>query len=274
MMPVAESTDMDTCELDLQQRRSPQWSGKTAVFIALMVIGFVQIVSSVAVLLHLTGHIPQADSSTALQGNTEVVPTDLVPTDAFRHAKARAEPKVQRKNKNITPAAHLPIKPASGHVQRKVHAAIIHWNSEQGNLHHFGYHNGRILVQESGLYYVYAKTCFRYYDILEVGPESAQGGHSKRSPTISPSDEGVQLIQYVFQERLSLSSPLKSALLMKSGNTWRWKRGTYHMCCQQQSGVFSLRAGEGLYVSVSNSWMLDPEAEGSYFGAFRVSSEM
>ncbi|XP_037392476.1 uncharacterized protein LOC119262943 isoform X2 [Pygocentrus nattereri] len=59
MMPVAESTDMDTCELDLQQRRSPQWSGKTAVFIALTVIGFVQIVSSVAVLLHLTGHIPQ-----------------------------------------------------------------------------------------------------------------------------------------------------------------------------------------------------------------------
>ncbi|XP_037392477.1 uncharacterized protein LOC119262943 isoform X3 [Pygocentrus nattereri] len=76
MMPVAESTDMDTCELDLQQRRSPQWSGKTAVFIALTVIGFVQIVSSVAVLLHLTGHIPQADSSTALQGNTELMHSD------------------------------------------------------------------------------------------------------------------------------------------------------------------------------------------------------
>ncbi|XP_036425438.1 uncharacterized protein LOC118807526 isoform X2 [Colossoma macropomum] len=58
-MPITESPEMETCELDLQQRRSAQWSSKTAVFIALTVIGFVQIVSSVAVLLHLTGHIPQ-----------------------------------------------------------------------------------------------------------------------------------------------------------------------------------------------------------------------
>ncbi|KAI4886658.1 hypothetical protein NFI96_012773, partial [Prochilodus magdalenae] len=202
----------------------------------------------------------------------QVVFTKPVPTDAFRQASP--EPKSQKKHRNITPAAHLPIKPASGYIQRKVHATIIHWNPEQGNLHHFGYHNGRILVQKSGLYYVYAKTCFRYYGILEESSESTQGGQLKRSPTISPSDEGVQLIQYVFQERLSYSSPSRPVLLMKSGNTWRWNRGTYHMCCQQQSGVFSLRAGEGLYVSVSNSWMLDPEAEGSYFGAFRVSSEM
>uniref|UniRef100_A0A3B1K575 THD domain-containing protein n=1 Tax=Astyanax mexicanus TaxID=7994 RepID=A0A3B1K575_ASTMX len=119
----------------------------------------------------------------------------------------------------------------------KIHATIIHWYPEQGNLQHFGYNNGRVLVQKSGLYYVY---------------------------------NGVQLIQYVFVERLSYSSTLRTTLLMKSGNTFQWKRGTYHMCCQQQSGVFSLQAGEGLYVSVSNSWMLDPEAEGSYFGAFRV----
>ncbi|XP_066520522.1 tumor necrosis factor ligand superfamily member 11-like [Hoplias malabaricus] len=268
-MPITEGPEMDTCELHLPQKRSASCRTRSAVVIALIAIGLVQTLSSVAVLLHLTGHLPQADSSTGPQRPTEVVLTETVSTNKFLDVKARTETKIQRKHRNITPAAHLPIKPTSGNIQRKVLATIIHWNPEQGNLHHFGYHNGRILARKSGLYYVYAKTCFRYYDILEVVPESG-----KRLQTESPSDEGVQLIQYVYHERLSHSLLTRPALLMKSGNTWQWKRGTYHMCCQQQSGVFSIQAGEGLYVSVSNSWMLDPEAEGSYFGAFRVSSAL
>ncbi|KAG9277879.1 tumor necrosis factor ligand superfamily member 11 [Astyanax mexicanus] len=267
-MPRTERAEMEICDLELQQRQgSAQWSCRRAVIIFLTITGFLQITSSLALLLHLTGHLPQADSSAELQTLPEDLLTEPVSAATFRDAKASTDVKSERKHKNIMPAAHLPIKPVSGHIQRKIHATIIHWYPEQGNLQHFGYNNGRVLVQKSGLYYVYAKTCFRYYDLLE-------NGHSNESPTSSPFDKGVQLIQYVFVERLSYSSTLRTTLLMKSGNTFQWKRGTYHMCCQQQSGVFSLQAGEGLYVSVSNSWMLDPEAEGSYFGAFRVSSEV
>uniref|UniRef100_A0A4W4H897 THD domain-containing protein n=1 Tax=Electrophorus electricus TaxID=8005 RepID=A0A4W4H897_ELEEL len=228
--------------------------GRTAVFVALTIIGFMQVVSTVTVLLHLTGHIPQG------------VLNEMAPGDALR-GKQRTGAR-SRKQKSVMPAAHLPVRPA-----RTIHATIIHWNAEQGNLQHFGYHNGRILVEESGLYYVYAKTCFRYYDIFEVSSETEHNSQSDVPLTLSPSDYGVQLMQYVFHERIShrTSEPV---LLMKSGNTWRWKRGTYHMCCEQQSGVFSLQAGEGVYVSVLNLWLLDPEAEGSYFGAFRVSSEL
>uniref|UniRef100_A0A4W4HG47 THD domain-containing protein n=1 Tax=Electrophorus electricus TaxID=8005 RepID=A0A4W4HG47_ELEEL len=251
--------NIDAKTLELQQR-PVSVDGRTAVFVALTIIGFMQVVSTVTVLLHLTGHIPQG------------VLNEMAPGDALR-GKQRTGAR-SRKQKSVMPAAHLPVRPPSlPSSSGTIHATIIHWNAEQGNLQHFGYHNGRILVEESGLYYVYAKTCFRYYDIFEVSSETEHNSQSDVPLTLSPSDYGVQLMQYVFHERIShrTSEPV---LLMKSGNTWRWKRGTYHMCCEQQSGVFSLQAGEGVYVSVLNLWLLDPEAEGSYFGAFRVSSEL
>ncbi|KAK1798782.1 hypothetical protein P4O66_007066, partial [Electrophorus voltai] len=180
-------------------------------------------------------------SSAELQRPTEGVLNETAPGDALR-GKQRTGAR-SRKQKSVMPAAHLPVRPASRHAQRTIHATIIHWNAEQGNLQHFGYHNGRILVEESGLYYVYAKTCFRYYDIFEVSSETEHNSQSDVPLTLSPSDYGVQLMQYVFHERISHGTS-EPVLLMKSGNTWRWKRGTYHMCCEQQSGVFSLQAGE------------------------------
>ncbi|XP_076872047.1 uncharacterized protein LOC143522183 isoform X1 [Brachyhypopomus gauderio] len=208
----------------------------------------------------------QMYSSTELQRPSEVVLNESVPNEQVRTAAK------SRKHKSIVPAAHLPVRPTSRNTQRDVHANVIHWNPDQGSLHHFGYHNGRVLVEESGLYYVYAKTCFRYYDIIEVASETEQDSQSNGPPTISPSDAGMQLVQYVFREHVSRgrSGPV---LLMKSGHTWHWKQGTWHTCCQRQSGVFALQSGDGLYVSILNIWVLDPDTEGSYFGAFMVSGE-
>ncbi|XP_030637719.1 tumor necrosis factor ligand superfamily member 10-like [Chanos chanos] len=177
---------------------------------------------------------------------------------------------IQRK---ITPAAHLPIKPQSEQKQRNINAAIVHWNAKQGYLSHLGYHNGRILIHEPGLYYIYAKTCFRFYYNLDSNSESVSGTDSSLDSLLEVQtlQGGVQLFQYVYNERLIHSSPVRVVLLMRSGSTQRWNQDTYHMCCQQQGGVFALRSGDGLYVNVSNSWMLDPDAEGSYFGTFRIS---
>ncbi|RXN29521.1 tumor necrosis factor ligand superfamily member 11-like protein [Labeo rohita] len=195
----------------------------------------------------------QTDSVTALKNNSEAVIKETLLSERLTHDN-------EKKHRQSTPAAHLPIKP-SRQTQRVVRATLLHWNPDQGHLSHFGYRDGRILVQKPGLYYIYAKTCFRHYEGLETYAGSGPGS----------SDGGVQLIQYVHQQRFSQSATSSSPVLMKTGSTRVWRRGDYHMCCQQQGGVFSLRPGDALFVSVSNSWMLDPEAEGSYFGAFRIS---
>ncbi|XP_042614949.1 tumor necrosis factor ligand superfamily member 11-like isoform X2 [Cyprinus carpio] len=195
----------------------------------------------------------QIDSVTALKNHSEAVIKESILSERLTHDE-------EKKRRRSSPAAHLPIRP-SRQTQRDVHATVLHWNPDQGHLSHLGYRHGRILIQKSGLYYIYAKTCFRHYESLETDSGSGPGS----------SQTAVQLIQYIHQERFSRSAASSSSVLMKTGSTRVWRRGGYHMCCQQQGGVFSLRPGDALYVSVSNSWMLDPEAEGSYFGAFRIS---
>lgn len=151
----------------------------------------------------------------------------------------------------------------------EVPATIVHWNADQGHLSLLEYHDGRILFRKPGRYYVYAQTCFRYYN----DPEQSLTSHSdssKPSQRMMPTPSPVQLFQYIFLERPSRGSPLRPTVIMKTGGTQRWRPSGYHMTCQQQGGIVALRAGDGLYVSVSNAWMLDPEAEGSYFGAFRI----
>ncbi|XP_031415015.1 tumor necrosis factor ligand superfamily member 11-like [Clupea harengus] len=182
--------------------------------------------------------------------------------------KHQSRARVHRRQRNRTPVAHLPIRPPSTNGQREVHATIVHWNADQGHLSQLGYHDGRILFQKPGLYYIYSKTCFRYYQYFgepELSRESSNLGHHML-PTLSP----VQLMQYIFLERPNRGSPPRPTTVMKTGSTHQWSPSGYHMSCQQQGGAVALRAGDGLYVSVSNAWMLDPEAEGSYFGTFRI----
>ncbi|CAB1327809.1 unnamed protein product [Coregonus sp. 'balchen'] len=226
-----------------QLRRTEPTSNRTLIG-TVVIMGLLQVVSSVAVVLHMTGHLQQV---------TQAGPALVETSDNLQRGESQRCPKTPRE---VTPSAHLPIQPPSGHIQRDIQTTtMIHWDHTQGHLSKIGYHDGRILVREGGLYYIYAKTCFRYYDQVE---ESLMESESH-----APGRRGVSADH---------SAPLRPAVLMKSGSTRRWQRGHYHMCCQQQGGAFPLRPGDGIYVSVSNSWLLDPEAEGSYFGAFRISS--
>ncbi len=113
---------------------------------------------------------------------------------------------------------------------------------------------------ESGFYYVYAKTCLRYYNL---------GTEDNSQARVSPVDlSNIQLIQYVYHESIKQNS--KAALLLKTGSTMRVNSTSYNMYCAQQGRGVPLEEGDALYVNVSNAWMLDLQGEGTYFGAIKL----
>lgn len=146
---------------------------------------------------------------------------------------------------------------ASTHAEGEPNAVTIIWDQDHGYCNRMNYQKGKLLVVESGFYYVYAKTCFRYYK-----EESIQVA----VPTVDVSN--TQLIQYIFHESIKQNS--KAGVLMKTGSTMRWNNTSYNMYCAQQGRGVRLEVGDALFVNVSNAWMLDPEGEGTYFGAIKL----
>lgn len=134
-------------------------------------------------------------------------------------------------------------------------ATVIEWDEVHGTLHNMSYQKRKLLVTVPGFYYVYAKTCFRYYKL--GGPEE--------NPPVDVSN--TQLIQYVYHESIKQNN--KAGQLMKTGSTMRWNNTSYNMYCAQQGRVVYLDKGDALFINVSNAWMLDKEAEGTYFGAVK-----
>ncbi|CDQ83182.1 unnamed protein product [Oncorhynchus mykiss] len=196
------------------------------------------------------------------------VQTEPIIADALRDPR-KGRQRCKNQGREGLPSAHLPIKVTIDYVKKgELRAAMIHWDEAQGHLKKMRYHDGRLLVDESGLYYVYAKTCFRYYDLEpEMEPSDAPGQALATPQTVDVNN--AQLIQYISQEKHT-SSPSKSVVLMKTGSTMRWNNSQYNMYCAQQGRGVMLQHGDGLFVNVSNAWMLDPEPEGTYFGAIKM----
>lgn len=139
-------------------------------------------------------------------------------------------------------------------------AITIDWDEDHGYCNRMDYLKGKLVVKELGYYYVYAKTCFRYY---RHGPEDSS------QPAAPPVDiRNTQLIQYVYRESIKQNS--KAIMLMKTGSTVRLNSTSYNMYCAQQGRGVHLENGDALYVNVSNAWMLDLEGEGTYFGAIKL----
>ncbi|KAJ8349986.1 hypothetical protein SKAU_G00251160 [Synaphobranchus kaupii] len=254
-------TEMENGQARFHSAQSAEPTCRPLVFGTLVVMGLLQIVSSVAILLHLTGYLHEVDFSSVQQRPLEEAETGPVLADALKDHRKRDRSRCPKSQKDLIPSAHLPIKAPIDYVQKgEIEPKMIQWNEAQGQLYKIRYHDGRILVQEGGLYYVYAKTCFRLYDV-ELESESA--------PEF-PQEVNAQLIQYVYHEKHTQTT--RPMVLMKSGCTKRLKSPDYNMYCEQQGRLFRLREGDGLFVNVSNSWMLDPDAEGSYFGAFKTSN--
>lgn len=252
---LRNTVDIEAAQHRFHPAQSSEPTYRPLLFGTLAVMGLLQVASSVAILLHLTGYLQEVDLSAAPHRPIEEVQTEPV-LNALRDTR-----KNRRYKKESLPSAHLPIRAHQEYSKKGEPKAItIDWDEVHGYHHKMGYQKGKLLVMESGFYYIYAKTCFRYY---KYGPEdSIQAG-------VPPVDvSNTQLIQYVYHESIKQNS--KSVVLMKTGSTMRWNNTSYNMYCAQQGRGVRLDKGDALYVNVSNAWMLDPEGEGTYFGAIKL----
>ncbi|CAG02628.1 unnamed protein product [Tetraodon nigroviridis] len=235
---------------------SPESTYRSILFGTLVIMGLLQVASSIAILLHLTGYLQEIDLSTAPHPPIEEAQIEPV-LNALRDTRRR-RCKTLRES---LPSAHLPIRAQQMYSKKgEPNAVTIIWDQDHGFCNRMNYQKGKLLVVESGFYYVYAKTCFRYYKYLPE--DSVQAA----VPTVDVSN--TQLIQYILYESIKQNS--KAVVLMKTGSTMRWNNTSYNMYCAQQGRGVRLETGDALFVNVSNAWMLDPEGEGTYFGAIKL----
>ncbi|KAI2660423.1 Tumor necrosis factor ligand superfamily member 11 [Labeo rohita] len=227
---------------------------RALIFGTLAVMGLLQVASSVAILLHLTGYLREVDLASAQQSPNEEMHSETLIADPLKGLKDKKE-KCRTKKDLRMPSAHLPIKtPIHFLPKDRNDLTVILWD-DFGGLKKMKYHDGRLLVDETGYYYVYAKTCFRYAKEHESGEEDVSN---------------VQLFQYICHEKHT-QSVITPVHLTKSGGTLQWNISDYNMYCVEQGRGIQLSKGDGIFVSVSNAWLLDAAAEGTYFGAFKIS---
>lgn len=140
-------------------------------------------------------------------------------------------------------------------------AIVIEWDGRPENLRRMSYRNGKLRVEESGFYYVYANTCFRHYNLepYSSGP--------REDPPVDIGNP-TQLFQYFYRESIRQNG--KEIVLMKTGSSMRWNNTSFNMYCAQQSRGVHLVEGDALFVNVSNAFLLDQEAEKTYFGAIKL----
>ncbi|XP_060612131.2 tumor necrosis factor ligand superfamily member 10-like [Anolis sagrei] len=160
------------------------------------------------------------------------------------------------------PSAHLtlrrlsPVQPEAlakfGELPQSCRHPIGHWADQtmHAHLQNISYRGGQLFIRQPGKYYVYAQVYFRY-------PTEGSGAQAL----------GRQLVQCVHMQ----DGSGQNALLLKGVGTKCWaKDATYGLHALYQGGLFDLRAGDRLFVSVSTLDINDSDEAGSYFGAFQL----
>ncbi|XP_015716118.1 tumor necrosis factor ligand superfamily member 10-like [Coturnix japonica] len=160
------------------------------------------------------------------------------------------------------PSAHLTLRPQSpaqdgssrrfGNLSQSCRHAITRWedNTIHSHLQNITYQDGRLRVNQAGKYYVYSQIYFRY---------SRDGASAHTSVP--------QLVQCI-NWKTSYSQPI---LLLKGVGTKCWApEAEYGLHALYQGGLFELKAGDELFVSVSSLAIDYNDAAASYFGAFRL----
>ncbi|XP_069496133.1 tumor necrosis factor ligand superfamily member 11 [Ambystoma mexicanum] len=153
------------------------------------------------------------------------------------------------------PLAHLTINLSNSTWGPEKRVNLTSWNYKEGwaNISNMTYNHGKLKVNQDGFYYVYANICFRHHET------------SKNSNIL---DSGLQLMLYISK---SNNKRKHSETLMKGGSTKYWsKNSIYHFYSVYQGGIFKLRAGDEIFIEVSNPSLLDPDQDATYYGAFRI----
>ncbi|NXU16458.1 TNF10 factor, partial [Pardalotus punctatus] len=173
----------------------------------------------------------------------------------FNTSEGQLPPKAAGK-----PSAHLTLRQQSlaqdgnsqrfGNLSQSCRHAITHWghSSLHSHVQNMTYRAGRLRVEQPGKYYVYSQIYFRY-----------RGAGAR--------DSGPQLVQCI-QWQPAHSQPV---LLLKGVGTKCWApEADYGLHALYQGGLFELKAGDELFVSVSSLAIDYNDAAASYFGAFRL----
>ncbi|NXO87176.1 TNF10 factor, partial [Sitta europaea] len=137
---------------------------------------------------------------------------------------------------------------------------INNWESSRKG-HSFLYNvelrNGELVIPQTGFYYIYSQIYFRFHEDKNKDSRSSE---QIKNPK--------QLVQYVYK----LTNYPEPILLMKSARTSCWSnKAEYGLYSIYQGGVFQLKREDRIFVSVSNSDIVDMDKEASFFGAFMIS---
>lgn len=118
--------------------------------------------------------------------------------------------------------------------------------------------NGELVIHQTGLYYIYSQTYFRFQEPNgSLGIVSIEDGQRKNK----------QMVQYIYK----FTSYPEPILLMKSARNSCWSKDSeYGLYSIYQGGVFELKENDRLFVSVTNQQLIDMDEEASFFGVFLV----
>ncbi|XP_071422311.1 tumor necrosis factor ligand superfamily member 10 isoform X2 [Pithys albifrons albifrons] len=144
-------------------------------------------------------------------------------------------------------------------LPRRVVGHKINWESSRKShsfLSNVELRNGELVIPQSGFYYIYSQIYFRFRE-----------DENEDSDLLGEVRNAKQLVQYVYK----LTSYLEPILLMKSARSSCWsKKAEYGLYSIYQGGVFQLKRDDRIFVSVSNSDLVDMDKEASFFGAFMI----
>ncbi|KAH0624161.1 hypothetical protein JD844_007611 [Phrynosoma platyrhinos] len=192
-----------------------------------------------------TGHVSQVSTGTEREASGSAMPRVAAHLTASQN----------RKSALIT--QNFSIRNNLGY---KINA----WEASGGGysfLHNAGLNNGELVIPQTGFYYIYSQTYFRFREPEGEEPDSDPGSDSVRNPK--------QMVQYISKLTDYYPEPI---LLMKSARTSCWsKKAGYGLYSIYQGGVFQLNSNDRIFVSISNKDLVDMDKEASFFGAFMVS---
>lgn len=118
--------------------------------------------------------------------------------------------------------------------------------------------NGELVIHQTGFYYIYSQTYFRFQEPEEIlGTVATEENRRKNK----------QMVQYIYKST-DYPDPI---LLMKSARNSCWSKDSeYGLYSIYQGGIFELKENDRIFVSVTNEQLIDMDQEASFFGAFFI----
>ncbi|XP_037381009.1 tumor necrosis factor ligand superfamily member 10 [Talpa occidentalis] len=118
--------------------------------------------------------------------------------------------------------------------------------------------NGELVIPNTGFYYIYCQTYYRFLESDEILETVSTEMNKKKNK---------QLVQYIYKYT-SYPDPI---LLMKSARNSCWSKDSeYGLYSIYQGGIFELKEGDRIFVSVTNDNLIAMDQEASFFGAFLI----